>query len=543
MFTLIALLLAAAPTAGTKIQREAEDRARADAADLLRTLCPEQCVLLSVQARVDDEDVGGATTPGFDPAGARTVPVLRAISASVLIDQRLPTAFRGRVKSLVAQRLKSAGVPASVAVEQVSFPVRNPPYLEAKDTPAPPPQLPVAAATPVATPKLDEKLIEHAPLLAVVTLLGGVLLALGGLFFLAARKAPAEPLFAEPLPPEEPAQSAASEAQREAFPAARARRLEKQITDDRALRNIVLREALGRGEHGLVARWVRELGDALLDDLRGDSAVAPALSALSAELKKPADPAARAAALQDLEGRLLAARLSRASDADAFAFLEGVRAEVFVAAWKGLSPGAQEVALRLAPAHLRSAALPELPAEQRQEIALAWVRKPEVSAAYALAAADELRERIANLHAGPAEADRALADLLDSLPRDEQDALLERLRREGDSRSASGLLTESALAYAPTDLLGAALLGVAPARLVAYMGGTDEAVRTHLLAACPARVRVEIEEELGMHRGTGREDFFESRRELLARLREETARRGLQPADIRAWRPRVVSAP
>src|SRR5712692_9626012 len=165
MFTLIALLLAAAPAAGTKIQREAEDRARADAADLLRTLCPEQCVLLSVQARVDDEDVGGATTPGFDPAGARTVPVLRAINASVLIDQRLPTAFRGRVKSLVAQ---------------------------------------------------------------------------GGLFFLAARKPPAEPLFAEPLPPEEPAQSAASEAQREAFPAARARRLEKQITDDRALRNIVL---------------------------------------------------------------------------------------------------------------------------------------------------------------------------------------------------------------------------------------------------------------------------------------------------------------
>src|SRR5260370_5056998 len=209
MFRLIALLLAAAP-AGAKIQREAEDRARADAADLLRTLCPEQCVLLSVQARVDDEDVGGATTPGFDPAGARTVPVLRAISASVLIDQRLPTAFRGRVKSLVAQRLKSAGVPASVAVEQVSFPVRNPPYLEAKETPAPPPQLPVAAPTPVAMPKLDEKLIEHAPLLAVVTLLDGGLLALGGLFCPAAAQPPAEPLFAEPLPSDEPAPSAAS---------------------------------------------------------------------------------------------------------------------------------------------------------------------------------------------------------------------------------------------------------------------------------------------------------------------------------------------
>src|ERR1700682_4271810 len=98
MFTLIALLVAAAPTAGAKMQREGEDRARADAAPLLRALCAAQRFLLSVQARIDDEDVGGQTTPGFDPAGARTVPVLRAISASVLIDPRLPTAFRWRMK-------------------------------------------------------------------------------------------------------------------------------------------------------------------------------------------------------------------------------------------------------------------------------------------------------------------------------------------------------------------------------------------------------------------------------------------------------------
>src|SRR5207302_745390 len=84
-----------------------------------------------------------------------------------------------------------------------------------------------------------------------------------------------------------------------------------------------------------------------------------------------------------------------------------VPAEAFIAALRASSAGAQEVALRLAPAHLRAAALRDLPAPQRQEIALAWVRKPEVTAAYALAAADELREKLAQQHAGPGHASRA----------------------------------------------------------------------------------------------------------------------------------------
>jgi hypothetical protein len=180
---------------------------------------------------------------------------------------------------------------------------------------------------------------------------------------------------------------------------------------------------------------------------------------------------------------------------------------------------------------------------QRQEIALAWARKPEVSAGYALAAADELRARLADVHAGPAEADRALADLLDSLSREEQDALLERLRRDGDGRVVPGLLTESALAWAPLDLVAAATLSVAPAKLVAYLAGADDGVRAHVLKGCPARLRAEVEEELSMRRGSSRDDFLQARRELLAKLRDEAARIGVPAADMRAWRPRVVSAP
>src|SRR2546423_14364488 len=196
MHFLIATVLAAAPLAGAKLQQDAEDRARADVADLLRVLCPEQCVLLSVRAQMDEEEIGGTVTPGFDAPGARTVPVVRSVQASVLVDQRLPAPFRTRVKTLIAQRLKGAGYPSEIALEQVSFPLKNPPYLEAQPKPPEPPPAPaaapeppkVAAATPVG-PRLQEKLLEQAPMLAVRAILGGGGLALGALLYLPPRRA------------------------------------------------------------------------------------------------------------------------------------------------------------------------------------------------------------------------------------------------------------------------------------------------------------------------------------------------------------------
>src|SRR2546427_495945 len=56
---LIAALVAAAPLAGAQLQHEAEEHARAEANELLRTLCPEQCAVLSVSARVEEEDARG----------------------------------------------------------------------------------------------------------------------------------------------------------------------------------------------------------------------------------------------------------------------------------------------------------------------------------------------------------------------------------------------------------------------------------------------------------------------------------------------------
>lgn len=539
MFALVIAVAAAAQPSVTKVGHDAEERGRAEVADLLKSLCPEQCILLSVQARVEAQELPVDPTPGFDAAASPVVPELRSVEASVLVDSRLPAPFRARVKALVGQRLSALGVPAKVALEQVSFPQKNPAYLD-----PPPPKPPeikppdaakpeIASATPAAAMKLDERLLQHAPLLAVVAMLGLVLLVLGGLFFLAARPRPQpEPIydFAPAPEPEQP------EAPAEGFPAARLRKLEKQLVDERALRNSIVREALGRGEHALVARWVRELGDFLLEDVRGDGALGAALSGVAAEVVKPVDAGTRSASLQELEGRAIAARLARANEDDAFAFLEGVRPEAFAAASAGLPASARELALRLAPAHLRAAALRSLEPAARQEIAVAWARKPQVSASYALAAADELRARLAQLSGAPP-ADRALADLLDTLSRAEQDALVDRLRREGSS--VAGLVTESALASAPADAVAAAALRMAPEKLLACLAGADALVLDAVLSALPQKLTAEMKEELSLgSRGSG--DFFAARRELLDRLHEELNRRGIGAPGLSA-RPRLAT--
>src|SRR5437868_8189755 len=160
---LIAALVAAAPLAGAQIQHEAEERARAAVTELLRTLCREQCTVLSVSARVEEEAAGGERPPGFETPGARTVPVLRSLSTSVLVDQRLPPAFRSRVRALIAQKLSGAGVPATVQVSQVSFPPRNPPPYVDPQPQIPPEKVPepeqkpqLAAAAPTSSRILDK---------------------------------------------------------------------------------------------------------------------------------------------------------------------------------------------------------------------------------------------------------------------------------------------------------------------------------------------------------------------------------------------------
>ena len=107
----ILLAAAVALTPALRLQRDAEEKAKAEVTDLFRALCPEQCVLLSLEARVEQETVGSAD-PGFDAPGDLVAPVLKSAKAAVLLDGKLPPAFRGKVRDLVTQRLRVLGVPA-----------------------------------------------------------------------------------------------------------------------------------------------------------------------------------------------------------------------------------------------------------------------------------------------------------------------------------------------------------------------------------------------------------------------------------------------
>lgn len=530
MFILLAAAVALTPA--QRLQHDFQERARAELADLFRALCPEQCLLLSLEARVEDELVGTAA-PGFDAPGDLKAPVVKGATATVVLDGKLPSAFRGKVRDLVTQRIQALGVPARVAVQAVQFPVRNPPHLEAPPTaPLPPPAAspapgPTASETKPAT--LKDRLVEQAPALASLALLALVALILGVLLFFAVRRPPELMYEADGAVPQPSGGS-----QETRFPEARRRKLEKALVDERPVRNTIVRAALANGEVELVAKWVRDLGEFLLDDLAADAAISSALTDVAARVARVSpDPTA----LVELEGRLIGARLARAAEnADvAFAFLEGVRPESFAAACRDLSSGALDVALRFAPSPLRAAALEQLSAEARRELALAWVRRPEVASSYAAAAADELHERLARMGGGPRQAENAMSDLLDSLERDEQDVLIERLRRESNGASGRLLVSESALGGAPKDVLGAALLRVAPERLVTYLAGADASLREKVLSAYPARLRRDLDEELQVRAAPQPAEFLEARKEVLTRLREETARRSIPSAEVRRW--------
>jgi hypothetical protein len=535
--TLIAMLIAAAAASSqpaSALRTQTEDRVRAELSDLIRSLCPEQCVLLSVRAGIEEQVVTGADLqPGFQ-ALSQAVKTLgvRSAGATVLLDKALPQAFRSRFKQLAAARLAGMAAQVSVDEQTVMFPPRNAPHLEAPEKPPAPP--PAVAKEPPAPPpqpasvRIEEKLIEHAPVLVLALLFSAVVLVLGVLSLLAIRtvKQPQEVMYQE-----EPAAQAAPAVPQDAFSTARLRKLEKALATERVLRNQLMREALARGEVRLVAAWVRELGEVLLEDLRGDAALSGALALLGTEVSNPDISAQAPRALRELEGRLLSLRLRNADDSTArtFDFIHGIPAERFSAACAGLSQDSLEIVLRFAPPHLRAQALSVLEPSRRQELALGWAGNPEVSTSAALTSAEELRQRLDELGAGVDQRNSALSDLLDSMARAEQDELIARMH-ETEPRAADGFLTESTLLGASPDVLSSAVLSLPQQSVLQYLSAAERPLREAVLGACPTRLRAELHEELSTRAAASRPEFLAARRQLIGRVHEESLR-GHGPAE------------
>src|SRR3954470_7864977 len=132
--TLVAMLIAAAAASSqpaSALRTQTEDRVRAELSDLIRSLCPEQCVLLTVRAGIEEQAVAGADLqPGFQALSApvKTIGV-RTVGATVLLDKALPQSFRSRFKQLASARIAGMAAQVSVDEQTVLFPPRNAPHL------------------------------------------------------------------------------------------------------------------------------------------------------------------------------------------------------------------------------------------------------------------------------------------------------------------------------------------------------------------------------------------------------------------------------
>lgn len=532
----ILTLILAAPAFGLgagalQLKAQTEEQVRAQTTELLRTLCPEQCVLLNVEAKVA-EQVLSAGTPGFEALeGTAALPQLKGATATVLVDTELPAAFRARLRPVLAQRLKAFGA-VEVLVEQAPFPPRTP-----KDPPASQPVAPAAPDKPEAPPPtLQAQLTSAAPIWAAAALFSVVALLLGALLLVATRKAaPAWDL--PPLPAEE-AGAGAGAASRVQPPAAhpapgpadraagegRWSRVEQVLRGQPAIRNAVVRQALARGERALVCAWAHEFGPLVVSDLQHQPALADAVRALATELgERPApDPRTRDEAVSTLEARLLAARLHPAADAPhaLFAFLEGAPEESVQEALRRLSAPALAVALRFVPSEVRTRALAHQPEAVRLELARAWTQRAVIETREAIAAAEELRAGVSSLLA-TASPDALVMDALEGLDRAAQRRLVQQLAADGGA--PRGLLTEDGLVSSPLTVLGAALLALPQPTVLSFLQGTEHEVRERLLSACPGSLRGELLNELSLGAVSSSADFRRARRAVLARVREELA--------------------
>src|SRR5258708_33192382 len=125
--TLVAMLIAAAAASSqpaSALRTQTEDRVRAELFDLIRSLCPEQCVLLTVRAGIEEQAVIGADLqPGFQ---ALSTPVktlgVRTVGATVLLDKALPQTFRSRFMQPASARLAGLAARDSVREKNVNGP-------------------------------------------------------------------------------------------------------------------------------------------------------------------------------------------------------------------------------------------------------------------------------------------------------------------------------------------------------------------------------------------------------------------------------------
>ncbi len=490
-----------------------EAEVRAQARGVLEPLCRGRCDVVEVEIKTRPAEPRGAAAPGFEDLPEARL-ALSEIQLTVLFDQRLDARFRQFASERLTERVGELGRPVKVSPKIRLFP--DPPDpLESPPPPPPPPEPeplesppPPPPPEPEAPPSPDygdlalRRVLEVAPLFLLFGLLAWLVLRvlrrLEDLVFDLRAPVPA------PAAPASPPQPKAPEP---VLPPPTMAAVKEGFQAHRASARRVVRRLLLAGEHETVARAVAVLGEQLVQDLGRDPELRPALldtgRRAAEQLRTPITEAERDELLRVLEAELLADRIAHGGDdgPTELAPMLGFGPEAFASFVAGLDDRRLALlALRHGPAHLTEAFLRGLDDGQRAALVAEAVEAPAGTPEELRTLAEEVHRHGAAAELSGFEADH-LIELLDSLPADAQDRLLDRLeavRPEFVRRSAGRLPVESSLRRVPLSALSAAWNEVPLEAWIAYLRVAPADIRARAFDACPNRLRPAVQEELDL---------------------------------------------
>lgn len=507
---------------------------RTEARALLQSICGWQCDVTEVLIKNKPAAAPTGTLPGFDETPAeRQIP--GSVEIGLLLDQKLTPAFRSFVTERLRSRIGEWGLPVTITPKVTPFPDRPTPPLEERErieprapepTPSasPPPPSPqpiiIQRDAPAPAPPLDARdhlfgrLIDAIPLLLLGLLLAFTVLAIMRRY----------ESFLSAAPPEEVAGKAeAKPAAEDKEPPPSREALLAALEARRAGTRRIFAELVGRGEHALVARAVRILGEGVLRDLGRDPAHRAALLEIGRKTQEILEAKGGAEANEDALRRIYAAltadRIAHPVEPlpPALEPLLGLGPNAFAALVERQEGRPRALLLKYGPAHLVTTYFEGLLPGERGKAALeiAATRPGEQEEMQALAA--EIAVALPAVELAELEVER-LSALLERLPAEEQDKMLEslgRTRPELLRRNAQDLPVESLLLAADPQAISLAFAELPIEDWAAYLRSAPEPIRKRVEEACPARSRPALSEELSLRVQVPTDRAMEARRRVL----------------------------
>ncbi len=529
----------------TRVREDVERRI----SPLLEQMAPGQADLGYVDVRVNRPTaLATGANPGFEDLGPGADYVAERIEINLQFDSKLPADFRNNLKSLIKGKLESLSVPIDIKDHVFAYPTPRPqptpqrelpPYYPPQPQPQPqaaqpqPTPAPQPAPPPPRAPEPTGWPTWAVGLLIAVAALLVACLALMAFIIAERRRARAEAS-------ERAGAAAGKDAARggQALPGTdRLPEVRRALVEDRLLARRVLGELLAQNELDKVARTVELVGPTVVDDLRSDPAHAAALREAAARL----DAAAPATAEEvrtladELYRRVLKHRMMGSGDAveQEFAFLVSLPVARFTAILEGEHPAARAVALRYAPAHLRTAYLDERDLDERAALVAALADGKNIKKDYLMDVAATLRARaIEHAHVGGGEASEMelLVEMIEDAPASDRGKLLDAISPtdpERRRRIEALLVTDDTIARVGDSVLGAAALSVPQDVLTIFLRATAPGVTERFLAALPAAIGASIREELSLEIPVSPEAIVDARRTVHRALRRALRERGM----------------